>query len=184
MSSATLRLFVAVYPDAETAASLLAAAAELDLPPRRWMPPEQVHVTLQFIGERPVRDLDDTIESVGRSAAGLSRFSLRPLRILSLPRRGPSRLIAAETTTAPALAELKKRLVTRLANPPKPAGRPFLPHLTLARFRAPAAGVTVEHVLLEDESLAFDVGEIRLMRSVLRPDGAVHEPVETFTLSP
>ena len=55
--ASTLRLFVAVYPPAGVADALLRAAETLDLPDRRLLPPEQVHLTVQFVGERLKIDL-------------------------------------------------------------------------------------------------------------------------------
>src|SRR5690606_23530157 len=64
---ANLRLFVAAYPPRETAEAMLEALRTLTLPDYRITPIEQVHLTLQFIGDTPARDLDETIESVRRA---------------------------------------------------------------------------------------------------------------------
>ena len=49
-----LRLFVALYPPLALAREMVARAAGMDLPRNRVTPAEQVHLTLQFIGERLV----------------------------------------------------------------------------------------------------------------------------------
>ena len=172
--SANLRLFVGLYPPLDIAEKLIASLHRLDLPPLRLTPPAQVHLTLQFIGDTPSRQLDATIESVERATGGLTRFSLAPLRLISLPNRGraPARLVAAETDAPPALLELHRRLATRLArNVRKRPGDRFLAHITLCRFRSPKRIPPLEHDL---DLPGFVVDQVRLMRSELKPTGAVH----------
>jgi 2'-5' RNA ligase len=103
------------------------------------------------------------------------------LRLITLPRRGPKRLVAVETDAPASVMELKRRLVTRLAHDPRrDSADRFLPHLTVCRFRAPARMEALDHAL--DEA-PFPVEEVRLMRSVLRPTGAEHDAVATFPLA-
>ncbi|UCD74498.1 MAG: RNA 2',3'-cyclic phosphodiesterase [Phycisphaerales bacterium] len=181
--TANLRLFVGVYPPREIAERLVAGLHRLKLPPHRFTPLPQVHMTLQFIGDTPSRQLDATIESVQRATGGLSGFSLTPLRLITLPnRRGAAaRLVAAETDAPPTLLELQRRLAGRLArNARKRPGDRFLPHLTLCRFRSPARIPPLEHDL---DLPGFAVEQLRLMRSELKPTGAVHEEVIVCPLS-
>src|SRR5690348_4021713 len=79
--SSNLRLFVAIHPPPEVSASMLAALQSIVVPPNRPAAVEQVHMTLQFIGDTPAAHLDDVIESVNQSAAGLGPFELRPQRL-------------------------------------------------------------------------------------------------------
>src|SRR5688572_27304408 len=133
--SSNLRLFVGIYPPREVAEAMLNAMAELKLPAHRPTLCEQVHLTLQFIGDTPARELDATIESVERGAAGLSAFELSAERLIQLPERGPARLVAAQTDAPPTLVELHRRLAMRLARNVRDRNEErFRPHLTLCRF--------------------------------------------------
>lgn len=174
-SDSILRLFVAVYPPVEVAEALLGLVrAQRDLPKYRLVPVGQVHLTLQFIGDTEVRELEEVIESVRRSAAGLEGFELAPERLITLPERGPARLIAAQTSAPAALLELQRRLAHRLAkNPRERAGDRFRPHLTLCRFATPAQVQLDEAVGVP----GFGVERVRLMKSVLKPSGAEHVEV-------
>lgn len=175
--SANLRLFVGVYPPQEIAERLLASLHELDLPQHRATHLSQVHLTLQFIGDTPSSKLEAAVESVEKATGGLGPFSLKPLRLMTLPNRdrAPARLVAAETEAHATLLELQSRLATRLAgNVRRKPGDRFLPHITLCRFRSPSRIPAVDHGL---ELPAFAVEEIRLMRSELKPSGAVHRQV-------
>jgi len=177
---ANLRLFVAAYPSHESARAMLKALEKLSAPPHKVTPREQVHLTIQFIGDVPVRDLEATTESVQRAASGLERFMLQPRRLISLPERGPARLIAAETDAPASLMELQRRLAIRLASHVREKDdRPYRPHLTLCRFRAPVMRFTLEEVVDIEGS---EVSRIVLMRSALSPTGAQHHEVMTCEL--
>ncbi|MCI0363394.1 MAG: RNA 2',3'-cyclic phosphodiesterase [Phycisphaerales bacterium] len=173
--SSNLRLFVAIYPPREVAEAMLKAMAELKLPAHRATLCEQVHLTLQFIGDTPARELDATIESVERAASGLVGFELSTERLFQLPERGPARLVAAQTDAPPTLMELHRRLAMRLArNVRDKKDERFRPHLTLCRFSSPTRGVKVDQKL---ELPKFAVEHISLMRSTLGADRAQHHEV-------
>lgn len=176
-----LRLFVAAYPPAPIAARLLEQVKRLALPPGRPTVPEQVHLTLQFIGETDVRQVDEVSESVKRSAAGIDPFALTLGPLVALPKPSAPRLVAV-TTDAPApLREIVRRLAHRLARKPrKDAADRFAPHLTLLRFTGSPGRLELSPDALMSE--AFVVDEIRLMRSVLLPSGARHDVVARFAL--
>lgn len=175
-----LRLFAAVYPTTAAAAAMLAALRTLDLARHREVPAPQVHMTLQFIGERAARELDSITESVERSCSGVGPFSLTPIALITLPERGQPRLIAAETDAPPALLEIHRRLAQRLAKEPRrDAADRFRPHLTLCRF-AHGERQPRPHASLEIDPFAVD--RVLLMRSVLKPGGAEHAEVASFLL--
>lgn len=167
----SLRLFVALYPPAETVSALLSALDTLDLGPRGRVPDHQVHMTLQFIGDISERELPGIQESVERSAAGIPAFALQPTRLMTLPEGPRPRLIAAETDAPPPLLELHRRLAHRLARNVRERDR-FRPHLTLHRFKAPSRPID-----LPLETAGFIAAHIELVRSVLKPSGAEHAEV-------
>lgn len=186
-SDSTFRLFVAVYPPVETARRLLDLVKELpalnDGPKFRLTPDRQVHLTLQFIGDRSSHELDEVTESVERSAAGLEAFELEPLKLITLPERGHARLVACETTAPGVLMEIHRRLAHRLArNPRERCGDRFYPHLTLARFGTPAK-LRFDEPIGDGAGIgSFRVDAVSLMRSILKPSGAEHVEVSRFSL--
>ena len=120
------RLFVAIYPPTEIARELVAALSRLDLPDYRPVPVEQVHMTLQFIGDTPAPQLDQTTETVGRSTGGVKGFDLEPRLLIKLPERGRARLIAAEADRPAGLMEIPQRPPQPLGSvPPPPDPVPF-----------------------------------------------------------
>lgn len=176
--TSNLRLFVAIYPPPDVARSLLMALNQHQLPEHRLTPIEQIHMTVQFIGDTPARELDSTIESVQRSCSGINSFSLQSLSLISLPERGPARLIAVELDSAPALLEMHRRLVGRLARQPRDRQR-FRPHMTLCRFGLPTR-FKIKNAITVPE---FTVKQVKLMRSTLATTGAQHHEVINCVLA-
>jgi len=128
-----VRLFCALQLPAETVETI-AAWQEEHLPGLRTVPPENLHVTLVFIGARPVADVA-AIAAELRAAAQAARpasFRLRGYR--ETPRVGMLVLEEAGMSPAAALvADLEHRLA-RLGLV-APARRPWRPHITVTRFR-------------------------------------------------
>jgi len=180
-SSKSLRLFVAVYPPRRTALALLEAIPELDPASCRLVRPEQIHLTLHFIGDTPLVQLGEITESIRASTGGLGPFALAPQGLITLPQRGRPRLLAARTDRPATLMELQRRLAARLARGVRrrPGDR-FRPHLTLCRFRSPAPGRAIDMPLAVDP---FEITTLELVRSTLRSDGAHHDTVTVFELS-
>jgi RNA 2',3'-cyclic 3'-phosphodiesterase len=176
------RLFVAVYPPAEIVAQLLAALARLDLPAHRITPAAQVHLTLQFIGDRAARELPTVTESAERALAGIGPIEVRIARLISLPHNAAPRLFAAEADEHTLLSEAHKRLARRLASPGRASEEKFLPHFTLARFAPRAAEVGAHTIRADLAPISFTLQDALLMASVLHPSGAEHRELARITL--
>jgi 2'-5' RNA ligase len=172
-----LRLFVAAYPPPDIAGSLLSAAQSLNISGAQLVAVNQLHLTLQFIGDTDARDMDSVRESVARSVSGLGPPRLRVDRLQTMPARRPH-LIAAILDPHPTISELHRRLALRLARNQRETGRAYLPHITTARFRnerQPELNIPLS------PAPEFDVTDVLLMRSVLKPTGAEHRIEAKFT---
>ena len=166
------------YPPPEVARAYLDAAAALGLPPGRATPPDQVHLTLHFVGPVPPREVERVVESVALATSGVGPCAVTPLRLRTLPDRGDPRLVALELAPSPPIAELHARLARRLARPSKGA-KAYLPHLTLIRFQPGTRGPALDQGV---NLPGFTVDRIRLMRSVLHVSGAEHREVGAWAL--
>jgi 2'-5' RNA ligase len=173
-----LRLFVAAYPPPDVAAALLEHTAALNIPNAKPVPQDQLHLTLQFIGDTDERQLADVRESVARSASGLAPARLTVERLATMPPRRPH-LIAAILSPNSTLSELHRRLAHRLART-KEESRPYLPHMTTARFRNDQQPALTHDL---NPALEFELTELLLMRSILHPTGAEHRIEARFPLA-
>lgn len=162
------RLFVAAPPSPGVRAELLEALPRPDEPGVRWVPPDQWHVTLRFLGEA---DPEAAVGALRRVRAEPAVAELGP-RVSRLGRSVVCLPVAGLDAVADAVA-----LAT--ADVGEPLDRPFSGHLTLARLRHRAAcGVTGTAL-----SARFPVDEVALVASTLGPGGATHEVVATVPLA-
>ena len=168
------RLFLG-FPLPDDAVERLAAWQQRELSRGRIVPPENLHVTLAFLGARPAEELP----AIGEALRESSRDGDQPVLTVTRYRetRSVGMLVAAdEDARAAALAgDLAARL-ERLAVY-RPEKRPWLPHVTVLRFRdRPRLDPPVP-----------DLGPVRLSEaavyhSVLRPSGAQYEVLESVRL--
>lgn len=128
-----IRLFVAL-PLPEDLRERLAGLSG-GLPAVRWVPAENMHVTLRFVGEVDegvADDLHDALSGVRAPAfdlalAGVGTFG---------PERNPHALWAGVERSAP-LAHLREKVESALVRAGlEPETRRFTPHVTLARMKA------------------------------------------------
>ena len=135
-----MRLFVAVDPPPEVRAALASWAADAvgDDAAFRLVAPAALHLTLAFLGERPADDLTrlgpELARALDRSDPPQQARVLAPLWLA--PRR-PHVLTVAVGDESGRLAELQAAVVAacRRAIGWEPEGRPFRPHVTVARVR-------------------------------------------------
>jgi len=174
------RIFVAVA----LAPALLAAVsgvrgrlAEADST-LRWVPPENLHFTLKFLGGITPPQLTGVVAAAREVAARTQRFSITLAGLGAFPSARRPRVVWVG-----ALAE-DLDVVLRSAHASR-EDRPFRPHLTIARVRdaAPVRDLSKEiDALRELEWGCQTVGAICVMESHLRPSGAVYQPVEEVWL--
>lgn len=170
----SLRLFVALLlPD--EAVARLAAWQALELPERsgmRVVPPENLHVTLAFLGSRPAVELGSITEAVRASAAGREPPVFEPARYRETRSVG---MIVLEDEKGRA-GGLAVRLFERLEalRVYERERRPWLPHVTVLRFRArPRLSPPLPDIGRVVSS------EMAVMISRLRPSGAQYEVLES-----
>ena len=152
-----------------------------------WVRPQNLHVTLKFLGEVADNEVPalcaalKTVESPGPA-------SLVPERVECFPDRGPVRVIAV------GIGGDDGRLVLlhgRIEVACEPLGyererRRYRPHITLARCKRPLPS-HMRAKLLEDgvrqlPAPPFEANEFVLMESRLKPDGAEYIPLARFPL--
>ncbi len=178
-----LRLFVAVeIPDEVRAAVEAAAAPWRDRFPRgRWVPRENQHVTMKFLGSTWPRLLAWVRESVAAAAEASVPFATRATGLGAFPSAGRARVLWAGLEDAgEAMAAIATELDEALRREFAPEKRAFTPHLTVARFDPPVALEGLGEARLRTEG--FRVDRLTLFRSHLRRPAPRYEVLETFPL--
>ena len=141
----------------------------------RLVPREHLHVTLAFLGHRPADELDRIVEALHEAAAGAGEIRLTPVRYRET--RSVGMLVLEDSRgRAAALAGGLQERIERLGVY-RSEGRPWLPHLTVARWR--------ERPRLRPESpprRTFVPSDAAAYLSRLHPDGARYEVLESVAL--
>ena len=179
-----VRLFVAVeLPEEaqEALGELSQGLRGLGIRGLRTADPRGIHLTLKFLGDVPVVQVDPIIEALV-PAVGLSPFTLEMRGVGCFPNLQRPRVlwvgVEGEVERLLALQSAVEEALRPLGFPAE--GRPFSPHLTLARLRE---GVTPQERRRAGEALAriswregitIPVNAVSLMRSTLLPEGAQH----------
>ena len=167
------RLFVAI--DLPAAIRDQLAALCCGLPGARWVEPEQLHLTLRFIGEVDGGIMNRVREALAEVRA--ETFSLQLAGVGFFPPRGNPRVAWVGISKNELLLRLHHRVeaaLIRAGFPPEE--RKYSPHITLALLKATpasrAGGYLAQHNLFATEE--FPVREFLLYSSVLNSRGARH----------
>ncbi|MFH1241530.1 MAG: RNA 2',3'-cyclic phosphodiesterase [Pseudomonadota bacterium] len=175
------RLFVAIDLPEETRQQL--ATMCYGVPGARWVPEDQLHLSLRFIGEVDGGRGRDIIEELATIQS--SPFSLRLKGAGHFPPRQEPRVLWVGVERNDALLQLRNKVeytLVRLGLAPE--GRKFSPHITLARLKGTSVSKVVAFLAYNGlyESSFFEVSEFVLYSSTLSPKGALYNKEESFPL--
>lgn len=183
------RAFVALDFDEASHDVVDAAAAKLraTAPPQaglRWTAPEQLHVTVKFLGrvsDAVLAAFGDAVRAVGVEGATIGGRLEGVSAFPSLARA--SVLVGALVDPSGGLATIARRFeeAARVAGIP-PEERAYRPHVTFARLRAPRnLRPWIEANALNRADVRF--GTLTLYRSDLSPSGARYTPLARAILA-
>jgi 2'-5' RNA ligase len=194
----TARLFLAIDPPA-SAREQLAAWARAALGagrgrgatrPLRLLHPDLLHLTICFLGARPVADIETITAALGECATPIGALTVGAP--LWLPPRRPRALAVELHDPSGELTRLHDAVSAAVAGATgwEPEGMTaggrrrahhFRPHITLARMRDGTA--PRERELPPTPPLSFTPTELILYRSWLDPEGATYEALAGVTLA-
>lgn len=189
LKSPRARLFVALdLPQDVREAIVRWQRVELTDEALRVVGPQNLHVTLAFLGYLPEKAIASLVEVLEEAARPAPRIELAPEPVAKPPRR--PRLFALDAVSEGAVelqAELERELVARRLY--EPEKRPFWSHLTVARVRPekrgskrPARVGKAPGGLPERLCEPFFAVRLTLYRSTLRPQGAEYAPLAQIAL--
>ena len=177
-----LRLFVASEVPEGVRAALVGAVAPVRerFPKARWVPAQNQHVTLKFLGSTYPRLVDWVTAMVEEVASRHASFTTRVDGLGVFPNARRARVLWAGLAGADsAFGRLAADLDEAFSKQFKPEKRAFTPHLTIARFE-PTVAVDPDEIGFESEP--FEVGRIVLFRSHLRRPAPIYEPMVAESL--
>jgi 2'-5' RNA ligase len=178
-----MRLFVALDLPWETREKLSDLA--LGLQGARWIPPENLHVTLRFIGETPRHVAEEIAEALA-ALRGRS-FALEIAGVGVFEKSGRLSTVWAGVVRNPALDHLQSKIETALQRTGlEPERRRFAPHITLARLDGSAEPARImawvqAHNLFRTGPV--QVGHFTLFSSRLGKEQSAYTPEVEYELA-
>jgi 2'-5' RNA ligase len=147
----------------------------------RWVPAENLHLTLAFLGWTEAGAEEAVGARLAAAAADASPFTLRVGGPGRFPERGKARVLwVGLDDSGDALAGLAERVQASLAGLFEPDARPFRAHVTVARARQPVVVRLPEPMPSPDVDLA--VTATTLFRSHLGGEHARYEVLRRWAL--
>lgn len=157
--------------------------------PVRWISAENVHLTMKFLGDVSVTNVDRLAEIIRRVAGAHECFEMSVGSLGVFPNQRRPRVIWLGVEAPQVLHTIQRSLdqeTNRLGYETK--DQHFSPHLTIARVSRGADYREIKEIseFLEAESVGFlgatRVANINLFRSDLKPTGAEYTKVYTARL--
>ncbi len=153
----------------------------------RWVRPQAMHLTLKFLGEIVEDELDRIYEASLRAVCQKKLFPISFGGFGVFPNLTSPRVIWMGIEEGrEELVDLAKNLEVELAKigyPPEKRG--FTPHLTLGRVKGWVDRRRLENVLVSyqiEGIRGIEAEKIEVMKSDLRPTGAIHTSLREFRL--
>ena len=179
------RLFIALEVPSAVLKNLAALIESLRAvsPQVRWMRPENLHVTLKFIGEVPEAKLS-VIRAALTSVRSEQPVVLDFRGLGFFPNEKHPRVFWAGIEASLNLKTLAldiDKASEKLGVPLE--RRPFSPHLTLARFEPPRMPETLRAAIQKNADCNFGslrTSQFHLIESKLKSTGAEYTTVESF----
>lgn len=162
------RVFVAVWPPAQVLDALVALPRS-DVDGVRWVPRDNLHVTLRFLGDADVDEVADRLRGADLSIVSAElgpAVAMLGRRVVMVPVAGLDALAAATVAVTADLGQ-------------PPPDRAFAGHVTLARCSEDRAGREVCGAAVD---MAFPVRQVAVVSSDTRQEGVGYTTMATVPL--
>lgn len=178
-----MRLFVAIELSDAVRKSLsnMQTAMKRSCSDVRWIPAEQLHLTVKFLGDVADGDVPAVSQAVIDAAADSKPFVMRTSECGCFPEGGAVRIVWVSVT---AEQELLAGCVAAVEAQLEPLGfprehRPFAAHITIGRVKEDRSRGGLRTVVRAHRPAVMeeDVSSLTLMSSVLSPKGSTYVPV-------
>jgi RNA 2',3'-cyclic 3'-phosphodiesterase len=187
-----IRTFIAIKPPEYWIEHLAEAAKrlkkELQSKEIKWLQPEQLHITLRFLGYILPDEVPIVVQALNRVAQTTEAFVLRGGALGCFPTVRRARVLWVGVEDQEQRTDELRKLVaqeTRAIGEP-PEERDFTPHLTLARIRQldRSEAEMLERAVSRPVAILTDwkVSEVLLMQSHLSSTGARYEGLHSAPL--
>ena len=189
-----IRAFIAIDLSAEIIQNLDKVIQDLKESmgrvPIRWVTAKNVHLTIKFLGDVSVANLDLLMEIIQSEVSRHPSFDLSVGELGSFPSNRHPRVIWVGVEAPLELDALHRGIESETARLGyAPEGRPFSPHLTLGRVSRNVNAGELRRIseVLCSYKVGFlgvtNAGTVHLYRSDLQPGGAVYTRLLSTSLA-
>ena len=187
-----MRTFVALPIPAKVLQQIINATVEMRTTIKdgvRWTPPENLHLTLRFLGESNLEQLEKLQDQLGQLQE-LPAFNLNFTKYGVFPAwKRPSALWLGINKSSD-LENLAKTVDTMAINVGYRSNKkPFRPHITLARIKRNPSAATIEQIsqtfrekTASPHISSFQACHVVLFQSILSQEGAKYKALQTIEL--
>jgi RNA 2',3'-cyclic 3'-phosphodiesterase len=159
-------------------------ALEKHIPNCKWIKPQNIHLTLKFLGEVDDRRIDEIKTVLERSANNFSVFTCNLKNIGFFPDQKAAQILFISTDNEDYLGSISKNIQEGLSaiGFQKEAG--FKSHITLARIKIPLNIAQLqERIKSVEPSGQFQIKEFSFFKSTLTKDGPIYQKIFTSSLT-
>jgi RNA 2',3'-cyclic 3'-phosphodiesterase len=147
----------------------------------RWVAPENMHLTLKFLGNVPVSHMDFLKQMLAQTADSTSHFDLQLSGLGSFPNPKRPRVLWVGIYAPTGLAPLQQSIETGAARLGyEKEERPFSPHLTIGRVRQGSSPKDLQKISNAITTIQLGkignarVDSVHLYQSDLNSEGSVY----------
>jgi len=151
-----------------------------------WVKPENIHITLKFLGEVPEEKINEVFSATGLALKNAKKFKINLKEMGAFPDfRRPRVIWIGAGMGGEELSNMANKIEEEMEKIGYPKeNRKFSPHFTMGRVKSPK-GIEklMELVKSTDfETEDIEVNEVTVMKSQLHPAGAIYTPLKKIPL--
>jgi len=187
-----MRAFIAIelLPEVKDSLSRLQNQLKESGADVKWVEPQNIHLTLKFLGERDDKKIEKVMQILDEVAKDKNPFQIHVSSLGAFPKTDSPRVIwvgidKGDYETKTIAKELEEK-IAKIGIPKE--NRPFSSHITIGRTRSPQNREKLVQNLrkLKDslcgQNLEFAATKITLFKSTLTPKGPIYEVLKEANL--
>lgn len=146
----------------------------------RWLPKENFHITVFFIGDTEEENISFISEKLKKISKGLKPFSLEFSNVCFAPPGKSKRMVWGVFSMSDFFQDMVDRVSKSLDDSYDAKARPAIPHVTIARLKYSKSLKNINFKQPDLKNKTLEVCSLELQESHLMPGGAFYKVIEVF----